>query len=178
MLDYAGLYRPLHEAAGGKFFGGKIRGVEIVIDLVARTAPRSLLDYGCGKGRQYSERQIHERWGGLLPHCYDVGVPELAARPEGKFDGVICSDVMEHIAPEDVDAVLADIFGFVSRRRAPAQSFVYFRISCVPSKGKRLADGRDVHLTIAAPEWWEAKLAPHRRPRLVIETRYETIAPC
>src|SRR3990167_6020082 len=47
MLDYAALYRPLHEASGGKFFGGKIRGLEVVIDLVAQTKPRNLLDYGC-----------------------------------------------------------------------------------------------------------------------------------
>lgn len=151
-----------------------MRGLDVVIDLVARTKPRNLLDYGSGKGRQYSVMRLHERWGGLRPVCYDVGVPALAARPEGKFDGIICSDVMEHIDPADVDEVLADIFGFASRRRSSAQSFVYLRISCVLSRGKVLQDGRNVHLTIEPPPFWEDKLARFRRSGLIIETRYET----
>lgn len=174
MQDYAALYRPLHEASGGKYFGGKVRGLDVVVDLVARTNPRNMLDYGSGKGRQYSLSSIHERWGGLRPHCYDVGVPEHSARPKGMFDGIICGDMMEHIAPEDVDEVLADVFGFSSRRRAPAQSFVYFHISCVPSTKKTLADGRNVHLTVEPPEFWNEKLKKFQRSRLIIETRYET----
>lgn len=174
MLDYGALYRPLHEASGGKFFGGKIGGLQAVIDLVKRTEPRTLLDYGAGKGKQYSVRQYHDLWGGLKPYCFDVGVPEFAARPKGKFDGIICSDVMEHIAPEDVDAVLADIFGFSARRRPPTKSFVYFHISCVPSVKKTLADGRNVHLCVEPPAFWEEKLARFQRAGLIIEARYKT----
>ena len=181
MLDYAGLYKPLHEASGGKFFGGKIRGIDTVVDLVRRTKPERLLDYGSGKGRQYLVKRVHERWGGLLPHCYDVGVAELAERPDGKFDGIICGDMMEHIAPEDVDAVLADIFSFIRIRQTPMyslgpalQSFVYFHISCVPSTHKYLLDGRNVHLCIEPPEWWNEKLARFQRDGLIIEARYET----
>lgn len=172
MQDYAALYRPLHEQSGGKYFGGKIRGVERVVDLVRRTKPRNLLDYGSGKGRQYTDRKQHELWGGLLPVCYDIGVPELSTRPTGKFDGIICSDMMEHIAPEDVEEVLDDIFGFASRRRAPAESFVYFRIACTPAN-KFLQDGRNVHLTVEPPRWWEEKLAKYRRPRLIIDAVFE-----
>lgn len=174
MLDYAALYRPLHEASGGKYFGGKVRGLEAVIALVARTKPRTMLDYGSGKARQYLVRRVHERWGGLLPHCYDVGVPEFAERPIGTFDGILCGDVMEHIAPEDVDEVLADIFGFASRRPASDESFVYFHISCVPSTHKHLPDGRNVHLTVESPAFWDEKLARFKRPWLIIEAQYET----
>lgn len=174
MLDYAALYRPLHEAKNGKYFGGKIHGVDVVVDLVARTKPRNLLDYGSGKGRQYSKRQQHDLWGGLLPTCYDVAVPKFAERPKGKFDGIICSDMMEHIAPEDVDEVLADIFRFSARRRSPAKSFVYFHISCVPSVKKVLGDGRNVHLTVEPPAFWDEKLAGFQRYGLVIEARYDT----
>ena len=172
-LDYAALYEPLHKMSGGKFFGGKVRGLEVVVDLVSRTSPRSMLDYGSGKAKQYTVRRQHMAWGGLEPVCYDVGVPRLAKRPTGTFDGIICADMMEHIDPSDVDEVLADIFGFSSHRDPPAESFVYFHICCVPSVHKRLEDGRDVHLTIEPPEFWNEKLNGFRRDGLIIEARFE-----
>jgi hypothetical protein len=172
-LDYGALYADLHDASGGKFFAGKVRGLEKVIELVQRTKPQRLLDYGCGKGYQYLARRQHESWGGLLPYCYDIGVRQLSERPEGKFDGVICCDMMEHIDGPDVDRVLDDVFGFSSVRQE-AESFVYFHISCIPSRGKTLPDGRNVHLTLEAPEWWNSRLQRYARPGLIIEAKYET----
>ena len=93
--DYGTLYRAMH-ASDKAFRGNSIKSaVPFIADLVRRTSPRHLLDYGCGKGRQYSERRVHEEWGGLEPHCFDVGVPAFADTPQGPFDGVICTDVME-----------------------------------------------------------------------------------
>lgn len=174
MLDYGAMYRPLHTASRGKFFGGKVRGLDAVVELVRLTSPRNMLDFGSGKGKQYTVRRQHEAWGGLRPHCYDVGVPEFAKRPEGKFDGIVCGDMMEHIAPDDVDEVLADIFGFSAQREFPAASFVYFHICCVPSVHKKLMDGRDVHLTVEPPTYWEEKINRFQRNGLIIEARFET----
>lgn len=175
-MDYATAYEHLHTIKGGKYFGGKVRGVDYIKALVARCQPANLLDYGSGKGKQYSEQRVHDQWGGIEPTCYDLGVPELRRRPPEKFDGVMSCDMLEHIEPADVDAVLADIFGFVNYPRdGGKESFVYLHISCVPSKGKRLPDGRNVHLCVEPPEWWQARLERFHKPGLVIDARYDTV---
>lgn len=172
-LDYANLYGAMH-AKYEKYFAGKVRGIDVVVDLVKKTKPRNLLDYGSGRGYQYLVNRQHEAWGGVLPYCYDVGVRQLRQRPEGTFDGILCCDMMEHIDEADVDVVLTDIFGFSAERRGQARSFVYFHISCIPSIGKTLPDGRNVHLTQKPPEWWNERLRRFERSGLVIEARYET----
>lgn len=176
MTDYAALYAGMRDYTGkrgrsGKYGGGKVRGMQTVVDLVKRTKPRNLLDYGSGQGYQYLASRAHDVWGGLLPYCYDIGVRQLSERPVGQFDGIICSDVLEHIEEADVDDVLADIFGFSAWRPVPAQSFVYFHISTAPAK-RSLPDGRNQHLTVHGPDWWLAKLEPHHRDGLIIEARF------
>ena len=172
-MDYAAVYGAIHQ--NDKYFPGYAltRYAAEVADLVRQTQPRSLLDYGSGKGYQYLARRLHDTWGGLLPVCYDVGVRQLAVRPEGTFDGIICSDVLEHIDEDDLPALLADVFGFVSEREAPAESFVFFAISCIPSRHKLLPDGRNVHVTLQPPEWWRALLANFERPGLRIHSVYQ-----
>lgn len=169
-FDYGKAYAELH--ANGKHFQGlSIAGYAPAIDaLVAEHQPARLLDYGCGKGHQYLAARIHESWGGLLPHCYDPGVRGLSVRPEGLFDGILCADVMEHIAEADVPAVLDDIFGLLS----PEAGFVFFVIACRPAKKKRLPDGRNVHLTVKAPDWWREQLdAAKERAGADVEVKVE-----
>jgi hypothetical protein len=178
-LDYGELYRPLHEKSGGKYFPGRARhGLQDLIDLVNATKASRILDYGSGKGFQYLVGRMHEQWDSqVLPHCYDVGVRQLSNRPPGKFSGVICTDMMEHIAEADVDAILADVFAFIEVPSGEAPTaFAYFHIACRPSGGgkhKKLGDGRDVHLTIEPPRWWDAELARFARPGLAIKAHYD-----
>lgn len=146
--DYAKEYGAMHES--DKKFPGYSLGayVDAIAQLVDVVNPDRLLDYGCGKGMQYLARRYHDKWGGLLPHCYDIGVRQLATRPDGKFGGVICTDVMEHIERDDVPAVLAELIDYVE-----VGGFLFLGISCRPTK-KKLSDGRDVHVTIEPPAWW------------------------
>jgi hypothetical protein len=173
-MDYADQYGKMHETKGGKYFPGRLRGVRDVVRLIDRCKPQSLLDYGSGKGKQYSVDKVQDRWGGSpVPVCYDLGHAPFRRRPEGKFDGVICCDMLEHVEPADVDAVLADIFGYISNRGEGKESFAYLTISTRPALGKRLPDGRNVHLTVQPPEWWRAKIAPHERPGLVLHAAFD-----
>ena len=167
--DYAKIYDRMHRHKPKKFSGYSIKGevAEIAALVKAHQACR-LLDYGSGKGYQYLELRVHEAWGGVLPHCYDPGVVQLSARPDGRFDGIICTDVMEHIAKADVPEVLADIFGF-----AAEWAFVYFLIAFRPSSRKVLPDGRNVHLTIRPPEWWNEQFEPFARHGLTIKAEYD-----
>lgn len=147
-------YRAMHER--GMFPGHSLKAhVETIRGLIVETGSTSLLDYGCGKGFQYNGLRLHEPWG-VMPSLYDPGVPGIDIKPTGKFDGVICTDVMEHIEESDIDSVLDEIFGY-------AEKFVFLSICTRPAK-KLLPDGRNCHLTVKPEDWWDAKLKG-RRPR-------------
>lgn len=167
-FDYHTEYRKLHQNRN-TFQGMSILPhVDSIAELVRRTKPRHLLDYGSGKGHQYKHERVHERWGGMYPILYDVGVKFYIRRPKGTFDGIICTDVMEHIARNDVPAVLEDIMSFSSTDR---DAFVFFSIACRPAR-KLLTTGQNAHLTVETPAWWSEQIAKHARPGLFIKTVY------
>src|SRR5690349_12127625 len=114
-MDYEGAYGKLHENM--KYFPGfsLVDHIEPIKQLVEKHRPESILDYGCGKGYQYLIRRCHEQWGGLLPHCYDIGLPHLRQKPERVFEGVICTDMLEHIEEGDVPGVIAEICGYATK---------------------------------------------------------------
>ena len=139
-------YKAMHESAK-MFRGSSIKGhIEAITDLVAAHKPESMLDYGCGKGLQYSEWKVQDNWGGLTPSRYDPGVPGIDQKPAGKFDAVISTDVMEHIPPDHVDAVFGEAINY-------ARKFAFFCIYTQPSR-KHLPDGRNAHLTCRPEQWW------------------------
>ena len=116
-----------------------------------------ILDYGSGKGTQYDpvpfEVQGLGKWDGVLDYwevdevvCFDPAYPPYSRMPQGKFDGVIATDVLEHCPEEDMDWIVDEMFGFAGR-------FVYATIACYPA-AKRLPNGENAHCTIRPPEWW------------------------
>ena len=61
-----------------------------------------------------------------------------------------CCDVMEHIAPQDVDVVIENILS--------ACKDCFFQISTIPdSMGAEI--GQQLHLTVEPHAWWKEKLA-------------------
>lgn len=132
---------------------------EIVRHLVESTGSTTMLDYGSGKGLQYTRDRVHELMGLKLENisCYDIGIPEFSEMPGGKFDGVICIDVMEHIPEEFVDANLSMIF-------KKAEKFVFLFIACLPAL-KTLANGENAHCTVYPPSWWDNKIAEARKDK-------------
>jgi len=168
-VDYAKEYGQMHTRQKS-LSGYSLKWyVNDVRELVERTQPESILDYGSGKGYQYLERRQHDRWGGLLPYCYDIGVPQLSGRPDRKFDGLICTDVLEHIETSDIPGFLDDVLSFLSDRRP---NFAMLTAACMPARKKRLSDGRNVHVTVRPPEWWEVKiqeaLDKREHPELIV----------
>jgi cyclopropane fatty-acyl-phospholipid synthase-like methyltransferase len=152
-------YQTLHKKKRN-FHGNSIRHyVDKITDLIQLTNARTLLDYGCGKAQ--GRKKSYDNWN-IIPTLYDPAVEVYSAKPIGKFDGVICTDVMEHVPEEEVDEVLQDIFQY-SRR------FVLFGISTVPAK-KRFPDGTNVHVTVKSRDWWIDRISSF--PQKVIIATY------
>lgn len=141
-------YRLMHTELGDKVFrGNSVRAhVAAIARCVRKHEAATLLDYGSGKGRQYEELAIQAQWGGIKPTCYDPGYPPISQKPEGRFDGVICTDVAEHIPESEIDSFLRDVVGY-------ARKFVFFSIFTEPAR-KFLPDGRNCHLITMPRAWW------------------------
>jgi hypothetical protein len=106
------------------------------------TGAGSVLDYGCGKGGL----------GRAIPFgiCeYDPAIAGKESSPK-PADLVVCTDVLEHIEPECLVYVLADL-------RRVTRKIGYFVIHTGPAQ-KHLADGRNAHLIQRDRMWWKKKL--------------------
>lgn len=106
---------------------------------------RDILDYGCGAG------QLKAVLGPIVRE-YDPCIAGKDSDPE-PADMVACIDVLEHIEPDRLPAVLRHI-------RSKARKVAFFIISQRPAN-KTLADGRNAHLIIETAEWWKDALAEH-----------------
>lgn len=115
---------------------------------------KTILDYGCGKGNQYHIEKIYENYFyGIMPSLYDPAVEKYSEMPEGKFDAVISTDVLEHIEEEDLDKVIKEIY-------SKATKFVYLGICNSPANAI-LQDGRNAHVTQKPIQWWVEKIKPY-----------------
>lgn len=125
---------------------------ENILALVLETNSKSLLDYGCGKGLQYTEQKYHEAWG-FMPSLYDPAVPQYETLPKGQFDGIYSTDVMEHIPKEIIPSVFDYIF-------SNATKFVYLGICTRPAVAT-LPNGKNAHCTVESIDWWVNMIEKH-----------------
>ena len=125
--------------------------------LTEKYGATTLLDYGAGKGEQYSEKVIitdsdsgmefhgvRDYWKVDLIDCYEPALENIA--PQKIYDGVISTDVLEHCFIADVPWIVEEMF-------ASAKSFVFVNIACNPAVA-RLPNGENAHITIRSPDWW------------------------
>jgi len=131
--------------------GGK--HANTVIKLAESIKSHSILDYGCGKG--YLAKAIpFPIWE------YDPAIPTKATPPRAA-DLVVCTDVLEHIEPECLEAVLIDLHRVVLK-------IGYFIINTGPAR-KTYADGRNTHLLQEGRAWWEKRLSKYFKIGKIIE---------
>lgn len=156
MADLIQWYRKM-AAQGASFHGlSIIRQRDIIRELILQTRAVTLLDYGCGRGEQYLEPHwIQRYWQLEAPTLYDPAFPEHDKLPTGTFDGVLCSDVLEHVLEPDVDETIARLFSY-------ARLFVWSSVCCRPAK-KSFPDGTNMHVTVKPIDWWKAKFKKHSR---------------
>lgn len=138
---YKDLNRQLHETNLAYGIGGQ-RHAELVMKIARNLGTTSILDYGCGKG--YLAKHIpFPIWE------YDPAIPGKDESPR-PADLVVCTDVLEHIEPDHIIPVLADL-------QRVTKKVGYFTINTGPA-GKFLADGRNAHLIQNDKQWWKNRL--------------------
>lgn len=107
-----------------------------------------VLDYGCGKGNL--KWAFEHRFPFITFRNYDPVTFPGDPRPA---DMVVCTDVMEHIEPECLNAVLSHL-GLLAKR-------VIFTTIATRAANKSLPDGRNAHLIQENAAWWREKLENH-----------------
>lgn len=122
-----------------------------VANLLENEHYASVLDYGCGKGTLFAALEGFEA---VERREYDPAIAGKDAEPE-PAELVVCTDVLEHIEPIHLNAVLRHL-------AAKTQRKLFFNVATNPSK-KTLPDGRNAHLIVRPPEWWREKIAEHFR---------------
>lgn len=145
--EYERQNRLLH--ADPKGFGGDgKKHAERVFEFATQLQARSIVDYGCGEGTlKPALKKL-----GFDGHIseYDPAMPGKGLEKLKPGELVVCTDVLEHIEPDKLDAVLAHSF-------AVAGSAGFFTIATRPAN-KVLPDGRNAHLIQQTPDWWLAKM--------------------
>ena len=133
-----------------------------VKDLVIDTKSKTLLDYGCGKGLQYTKWKHHEELGIDIPALYDPAVPQYKDLPDGPFDGVISTDVLEHIPEKHLPETFDQIF-------SRAERFVFLAICTRPAIAV-LPSGENAHCTLKPCSWWAEQIQPYTKIYTHIKT--------
>ncbi len=142
--DYKQLQEQFH-AQRPDYGANAHRWADQLATLAQQLNTRDVLDYGAGKGTLAK--------GLPFPIAqYDPFVPEFAREPAPAAI-VACLDVLEHIEPECLDAVLAHLASLT-------KNILFAEIATRPA-AKFLPDGRNAHLIIESGNWWLAKLLPH-----------------
>ena len=156
-------YKELHKEEG------KFRGISLVplvptlINVTKENNCKTLLDYGCGKAIPYSKKEcksiglkkpVQELCNLDSFDLYDPAYPKYNKLSKKKYDIVVCTDVMEHIAEQDIDWVLKDILSH-------SKKTVFLNISCQPAlkhfkEGK--FKGQNVHVSVFHGTWWSDKV--------------------
>jgi len=137
-------------------------------EMIHRKNIKTVLDYGCGKAHFHKLLFNNPKTPGaptvqLTP--YDPAYFPFAEKPTGKFDLVLCIDVMEHVQEDQINNVLEDIFSFSDN--------VFLTITCYKAT-QTLLNGKNAHYTVKKPEWWKEKLKPYDgKYKVVFQTRPE-----
>lgn len=134
----------------------KSPGEGIVPVFLKVAKPKGLvIDFGCGTGRAglaLKKAGLDVFLVDFADNCRDQEALKLPflewdlTRPcpvSAKFG--LCTDVMEHIPPDDVEAVIRNIMA--------SAKMVFFQISTRPDvRGKMI--GKTLHLTVRPHKWW------------------------
>ena len=132
-----------------------VKWVHKIREIINSSNSKTLIDYGCGKALLYNNKitfpnqtfkNIQEYWGVEDVFLYDPAVEKYSIKPVKKVDGIISTDVIEHIPEEDVIVFIDNLFKL-------ANKFVFLVIATKPAS-KYFDDGKNIHLCIKTEKEW------------------------
>ena len=134
-------------------------GEECVDTFLELCKPEGLvIDFGCGTGRaaiRIKEYGCFVQLIDFTDNSRDPKAMELPFRQHDLTEPIslmgrygYCTDVMEHIEPEKVDAVIKNIMD--------AAKTTFFQISTIPDSMGEII-GQQLHLTVRPHSWWNDK---------------------
>ena len=105
-----------------------------------------ILDYGCGANTNLAKNiKVDHK---LRYQAYDPAVPRFDRQPV-PAEMVCCIDVLEHVEPDKLDAVLDHLVSLT-------EAVIFMTVDTGPAK-RTLDDGRNAHLTQQPMQWWLPK---------------------
>lgn len=140
--EYLALQKQLH--AENESYGISGAKYADIVRQISKWGRLSILDYGAGKCTLAKALGPAYR-----VTCYDPCI-EALSEPPIPHPTVACTDVLEHIEPDLVNNVLADL-----RRLTMGKALLV--INTGPAR-KVLADGRNAHICQQSPEWWMERI--------------------
>jgi hypothetical protein len=148
-------------AAGKSFTGKFLRPHAIFIkEIIDRLGVKTVLDYGCGRGEQYeyvipATGQTIEQFWGVTVTKYDPAYPPFAKEPEGRFDLVLCTQVLGVIP-------ISDHFWVIDRLYALATKAIYVSERLGEAR-KEVGDASRRAFDFEADDWLKAleRSLPH-----------------
>ena len=144
--DYRAEQIRLH--AGPRAYGERGSKWSDAVDALASAYNcASILDYGCGQGSLAA--RLLENGCLLCIHQYDPARVGIEASPE-PADLVVCTDVLEHVEPDKIEAVFDHLCGL-------ARKVLFLSIALTDTE-HRLSDGRSTHLILKPIDWWGKRL--------------------
>jgi hypothetical protein len=154
---YRAQQEKLHEDAHGLYGTASLVYAPMVAEIIARMEVSHLLDYGCGSATNLPKalpRVLDKDGTPVIKHkltyqAYDAGVPKYSRAPL-PAQMVACIDVLEHIEPQFIDAVLDDLSRLTLE--------VFFGTIDTGPALKSLPDGRNAHILQRPIDWWFPKL--------------------
>jgi len=144
--DYKKQLQQMHQEQDSWGTTAEIAGASSVLRIAQENNLTDVLDYGCGKG------YLKQGLTGLGVKEYDPGIPGKDEVPAPR-ELVACIDVLEHIEPEYIDAVLQDLARVTLKKG-------FFLISLIPAQAI-LPDGRNAHILLKSPEWWHSEVGKY-----------------
>jgi hypothetical protein len=145
---YVTQQKALHASPDGYGHRGHDWAVPVA-RLITQRVVSSVLDYGCGQGSLVRALKALPIMGVRFAE-YDPAIPGKDGEP-GFADLVVCTDVLEHVEPDKLDAVLAHL-KLLARR-------LVFAVIALRDATRTLPDGRNAHLIIETADWWRSRLA-------------------
>lgn len=115
--------------------------------LISFLRPKTILDYGCGKG--LLTKTLQSKHPNIEFFNYDPCVEEYSKLTYSNFDMILNTDVLEHIPEENIDDILKHIKSLSNN--------VFFNLHHERAL-TFLPNGENAHCTVKPPKWYHEKI--------------------